>query len=197
MAKIEKIKKTVKRVWNFLVHEDSWASFIADLIIIIIFAKFILYPGIGLALGTSYPIVAVVSSSMDHNNQGFDTWWENKGDFYENLSISKEEFRKFYLSDGFKKGDVLVIKGEPPDKLKVGDIVVFSEDSRNNPIIHRVIDVGEGFYSTKGDANSVQLDFEKKISYSDIQGKGILMIPKIGWVKVGVVELFNYIKKLL
>ena len=99
MAKIEKVKKTVKRVWNFLVHEDSWASFVVDLIIIILFAKFILYPGIGFALGTSFPIVAVVSDSMDHDNKDFDVWWEEKGEFYEELNISKNDFRKFFSAD--------------------------------------------------------------------------------------------------
>lgn len=198
MAKIEKLKKTVKRVWNFLAHEDSWASFVADLIIIIIFAKFILYPAIGLALGTSYPIVAVVSDSMDHHNEDFDTWWEEKGEFYEELNISKEEFRRFYLADGFKKGDVLVIRGKPPNELEIGDIVVFSEASRNNPIIHRIVEIeSDGVYSVKGDANAIQLDFEKNVKYERIQGEGVLMIPKIGWVKVGVVELFEYIKDLV
>jgi hypothetical protein len=57
--------------------------------------------------------------------------------------------------------------------------------------------VKEGVYSVKGDANSIQMDFEKNIKYGDIEGKGSLMIPKIGWVKVGVVELFNYIRDLV
>jgi len=98
MAKIEKVKKTVKKVWNFLVHEDSWASFVVDLIIIILFAKFILYPGIGFALGTSYPIVAVVSDSMDHDNKDFDVWWEEKGEWYEigEFSHDGENWRQFF-----------------------------------------------------------------------------------------------------
>lgn len=197
MVKIKEIKKKAKDVWNFLVHEDSWASFVVDLILIIIFAKFILYPGIGAAMGTDFPIVAVVSSSMDHHNMDFDTWWDEKGEFYEKNNISKEEFRKFYLADGFKKGDVLIIKGHPPDEIEEGDIIVFHEKSRDNPIIHRVVDVGDEAYSTKGDANSIQIKFEKNISYDKVEGKAVLMIPIIGWVKVGFVEIISYVFRIL
>mgnify|MGYP000141370776 CR=1 FL=1 len=39
--------------------------------------------------------------------------------------------------------------------------------------------------------------FEKNINYSQIEGKAIIMIPKIGWVKVGAVELITWIKNLI
>ena len=192
------IREKLKKVWNFLVNDDSWASFLADLIIIIIFAKFILYPVIGMTLGTSFPLVAVVSGSMDHQDQDFNTWWNAKESFYLNHNISEEQFHRFYLSDGFKKGDVLVIKGEPPGNFEIGDIIVFHESSRANPIIHRVIaKIDNETYATKGDANSQQLTFEKKIKYSNIEGKAVLMIPKIGWVKVGAVDLLGYLRTLI
>lgn len=192
-----KVRKKAKKVWNFLVHEDSWASFFVDLVIIVIFAKFILYPGIGMAMGNSYPLVAVVSSSMDHHNQDFDTWWQNKGEFYKEHNITKEEFRSFYLADGFKKGDVLVIKGRPPDELEQGDIIVFHEESRPNPIIHRIVGVEDHTYETKGDANSHQLGFENNVKYQEVEGEAVLMIPKIGWVKVGAIELLRYLQSLI
>lgn len=194
---IDEINKKIKRIWNFLAHDDSWASFAVNLIIIIIVAKFLIYPAIGMAMGTDFPVVAVVSGSMDHNNQIFEDWWEDNGQFYEDKGISREEFRKFYLSDGFKKGDVLIIRGVPSEEYAIGDIIVFHEISRVNPIIHRIVDTSEEYVSTKGDANSQQLDFEKAIPHYKIEGRAILMIPKLGWVKVGSVEILNYFRNLI
>lgn len=190
---IKQIKKKFKKIWNFLAHDDSWASFVADLIIIIVLAKFVIYPAIGLVMGNSFPVVAVVSGSMDHNDLAFDEWWEAKGNYYENIGVSKEEFSNFYLSNGFKKGDVLIIKKGSNTEYSIGDIIVFHESSRPNPIIHRIIDKSEMHVSTKGDANSQQISFEKSIPYSKIEGKAVFIIPKIGWVKVGAVELLNYL----
>lgn len=181
----------LKKIWNFLIHEDSWTSFLADAIIILIVGKFIFFPLLGFMLGTSFPAVAVVSTSMDHQNQEFDAWWENNAAQYKTWNLSKEEFEKFYLKDGFKQGDVLVIKGKSMQELAVGDIIVFSVDSRNDPIIHRIVKVDKTSFETKGDANSGQLGFEKSIAKEQIHGKAIFKIPKIGWVKVGFLKLIG------
>jgi signal peptidase I len=61
-----KIKKTAKKVWHFLWEEDSIASWIVNIILAFVLIKFVIYPGIGLLMGTSYPVVAVVSGSMEH-----------------------------------------------------------------------------------------------------------------------------------
>jgi hypothetical protein len=56
-------------------------------------------------------------------------------------------------------------------------------------IVHRIIEVNsDGTFQTKGDANANQLPFEKRISYSQVHGKEIAIIPALGWVKIGVTE---------
>ena len=62
MDKEGKLKKT----WNFFWHDDSLGSWMANIVVAFLVIKFILYPLLGVVLGTSFPIVAVVSESMEH-----------------------------------------------------------------------------------------------------------------------------------
>jgi len=68
MVNFDPFFRTCKKFWNFLWHEDSLTSWIVSIIIAFILVKFIVYPLIGLALGTGFPIVAVVSESMEHRS---------------------------------------------------------------------------------------------------------------------------------
>ena len=68
------MKNKLKQFWNFVWHDDSLLSLVLSAILIIIFGKFILFPILGALFGTSLPIVAVVSNSMEHNTN-FETWW--------------------------------------------------------------------------------------------------------------------------
>ncbi|MBL7206845.1 MAG: signal peptidase I [Candidatus Aenigmarchaeota archaeon] len=89
----------------------------------------------------------------------------------------------------FYKGDILVLQGVPPKDLKVGDIIVFSTKEQPAPIVHRIVEINDdGTFQTKGDANSQQLSFEKSIKGGQVHGKEILIIPYLGWVKIGMVE---------
>jgi hypothetical protein len=196
---LDKIKQTAKKVWHFLAHEDSWASFFVDAILIILIAKFIIFPGIGFALHTEYPVVAVISHSMDHHGQDFDSWWIQNKDQYEDYEITKAEFEEFYKQDGFKKGDLFVVVGKPTEELNVGDVIVYNSGRGGNPIIHRIVSKtevdGEIIFETKGDANLGQLDFEKNIKIDRIYGKAVFWAPKIGWVKVAFIDLLSAIKR--
>lgn len=58
--------KHAKRFWHFIWHDDSIWSWIANIVIAFVLIKFIIYPVLGLAFGTTHPIVAVVSGSMEH-----------------------------------------------------------------------------------------------------------------------------------
>ena len=69
-------KDTAKNVWKFIWEDDSIWSWMLNIILAFVLIKFIVYPGLGLLLGTSYPVVAVVSESMEHN-EPFDEWWDN------------------------------------------------------------------------------------------------------------------------
>jgi hypothetical protein len=186
-----KIRKVFWKTWNFLVHEDSIASFVADALLILIIGNFILFPGIGMALNTEFPVVAVISGSMDHHNINAEEWWVQNAQQYEKYNISQSDFDNFYAINGFDKGDVLVIKGIPMEDLKIGDVIVYSVPQRRDPIIHRIVSLDP--ISTKGDANHGQISFEKSISENQIHGKAVTLVPYIGWVKVGAMELFGLI----
>ena len=65
-------KDSFKKTWRFIWHDDSWASWFVNIIIAFILVKFLIYPGLGFILGTTHPVVAVISGSMEHEVQGFD-----------------------------------------------------------------------------------------------------------------------------
>jgi signal peptidase len=90
----------------------------------------------------------------------------------------------------FAKGDILILQGMPAGQIKVGDIIVFSPGPQQTPVVHRVVEENpDGTFQTKGDNNNGQLSFEKSIEPSQIHGKTILIIPYLGWLKLGMMEL--------
>jgi len=91
----------------------------------------------------------------------------------------------------FSKGDILILQGIPQEQLKVGDIIVFSPEPGQTPVVHRIIEVNpDGTFQTKGDNNNGQLPFEKRIEPQEIHGKAVLIIPYLGWLKIGMMEYF-------
>ena len=120
-----------KKIWYFIWKDDSMASWLVNVIIAIILVKFVIYPGLGLLLGTGFPVVAVVSCSMEHKttdcdnpnqvpnlcgiagveNIDFDVFWKTCGGWYENKDISKNMFEEFRFKNGFNKGDIMVLVG--------------------------------------------------------------------------------------
>jgi signal peptidase len=80
-------------------------------------------------------------------------------------------------------GDVVVVRDVPPEKIEVGDIVRFREDDIY--IIHRVTEIrfedNEYIFITQGDNNNVT---DAPVSAEQLEGKVILVIPKIGWVSI-------------
>ena len=94
------IKKVLKWLWD----EEHWAAWWINVLIAFIVIKFIVYPGMAALTGSSFPVVAVVSESMEHDVQygqicgydmesfpaSFDTYWDVCGDWYENNGISKK-----------------------------------------------------------------------------------------------------------
>ncbi len=208
------ISSVWKKVWNFLWHSNSIWSFIIDVILIFLIVKFLVLPGLGLALHTSVPMVIVESGSMEHikntydktmpmnlcgHNYGkkssvtFDEYWDICGHWYEDINITKDEFSEFSFKNGFNKGDIMVIQGKK--EYKVGDIIVFKVPQYATPIIHRIIYIREiggiKVYSTKGDHNSAQIPYELSITDNQVLGKSIAKIPWFGWVKLFFVELFK------
>ena len=89
----------------------------------------------------------------------------------------------------FYKGDILVLAGAGPDDLKVGDVVVYSVEGRDIPIVHRIIKMNpDGSFQTKGDANNGQLNFEYYVDPQSVHGRVAAVVPYLGWVKIGTMQ---------
>lgn len=207
-----KDKSPLEKIWHFLWHEDSVASWVTSIVVAFVLIKFILYPLLGLVMGTSFPVVAVVSDSMEHN-QPVDTWWQQHEDIYLSYDITKDEFLTYPMKNGFNKGDIIVLWGTPAEKITQGDIIVFW-GGKAYPIIHRVVFVGQDeegrYFATKGDNNLGQINEppyldEKRVPVSRpcstepdgqcdvLLGEAVLRIPFLGWVKIGFVNMLQVI----
>jgi hypothetical protein len=198
------------KVWYFIWEDNSVWSWIVNIILAFVLIKFAVYPALGLMFGTTHPVVAVVSNSMQHNsliadsavrqmlqhNSSFDKWWYKSGKFYEENGITKDNFRMFTLKNGFSKGDIIILRGEKPQSLKIGDIIVFY-GSEPDPIIHRVVEKweedGQLYFRTKGDNNEGFVPDELRISQSLIIGKAWFKLPWLGYVKIIFTEGINVI----
>ncbi|MBT4604051.1 signal peptidase I [archaeon] len=209
-------KDFAKKAWHFIWHSDSPWSWIANILIAFVLIKFIFYPVLGAVLGTPFPVVAVVSESMEHGlhngeicgqdfdsfPKNFDSYWNVCGPWYENNDnlespIAKEDFKKFKFKNGFNKGDIMVLWRANSNNLDVGDVLVFKGPG-GQPIIHRVVKVSQEdnsyFYQTKGDHNSDTFGGflgEDSISEDRIYGQAILRIPFLGWIKVGFANFLS------
>ncbi len=225
-----------KIFWKFLWHSNSVWSWVLNIVLAFVLIKFLLYPGIGLILGTSHPIVAVVSESMDHRmihpcktfdrtgsncliydktswavcgvmfstkrSVDFDFYWENCGFYYESHhNLTKEQFAEFpFHSAGFKRGDIIILRGKKPEDIKLGDVIVFRAN-KEYPIIHRVVEKkklgDEWYFTTKGDHNSASFDdstiAEVNINEDRVLGVSALKIPYLGYVKIKFVDLISFL----
>lgn len=184
----------LKKFWHFIWEEDSIWSWLANIILAFVLIKFIVYPGLSLALATTHPIVAVVSGSMEHPGD-FDAWWQDHEQFYSTFAISKEEFRSYRFAHGFNKGDIMVLSGAQPKDIKKGDVIVFN-GGRSDPIIHRVVNTWEEnnvhYFQTKGDNNPRSLPgIETRIREDLVIGKAHVRIPLLGYIKIAFVEFLG------
>ena len=194
-----KFKRTLKKVWKFIWEDDSIWSWIANIILAFVLIKFIVYPGLGLLLGTDFPIVAVVSGSMEHNS-GFDSWWESNKYFYSEYNMTKNDFMSYKFKNGFNKGDIMILKGINFAEIKKGEVIVFN-GGRTDPIIHRVIKKWKNdkyYFQTKGDNNNGSIEgMETKIPEEYVFGKAVFRIPLLGYIKIFAVEVLNFFVEVI
>lgn len=183
-------RSALKDLWKFLWESDSPLSWVVDLILAFIIVKWIFFPLLSLIFASSLPMVVVESTSMLHE-VNYNEFWDQLGGFYEEKGISKEEFESFSFKNGFDKGDIMVIKGSKD--YEIGDIIVFDSRVQATPIIHRIIAKNGTMFSTKGDHNQYQLNYEKEIHKNQIIGKAVGKIPYFGWLKLFFVEMFRAI----
>lgn len=139
------------------------------------------------ALSTNVPVVAVVSGSMAHDSsieEKHYRWLE------ENFDYSRSYIDSWPFKNGFNIGDMPIVRGQK--SYQIGDVIVYSVQGINAPIIHRIIKINDdGTYQTKGDNNSGQLSYEFKVKLEQIKGKVIFIIPKVGYFKVFINKLFG------
>lgn len=80
-----------------------------------------------------------------------------------------------------RTGAIVLVK--PQSEYKVGDIITFTANRRDEPITHRVDDVrlqgGEPVFVTKGDANNAPDD--KEVAQKDIIGRVLFDVPFVGF----------------
>jgi signal peptidase I len=215
-------KKLWKKTWYFIWESDSILSWIVNIILAFVIIKFLIYPGLGFIMQTSYPVVAVVSGSMEHKavhpcsmrtmqgscierdtshyeicgidfeekqKNSFYFFWNTCNNWYkENTIITKDKFEEFKFKNGFNTGDIMVLRGINPEKIEIGDTIVYMSKTAPYPIIHRVVDIKENTFITKGDHNS---GADAPVEEKQIIGKATLRIPLLGWIKIGFVKLIN------
>ena len=188
---LERLKEYSKKFWFLLWKDDSLKGWIFSVVFLFLFIKFIFFPVLSLTTGTDLPLAIVESCSMYHKGDivsNFGSWWARHEGKYEPYIINELDFRSFSFKNGFNKGDILFITGAKPEKIEVGDVIIFDAGQRN-PIIHRVINItaknNEYIFSTMGDNNNGQLSVEKSISSDQLVGKAqFRLAPMLGWVKL-------------
>ncbi len=187
----EAIKKFWEKFWFIVWKDDSLKGWVISLLFIFILIKGVFFPVLSLVTGTSLPLVIVESCSMYHNKNllsNFDEWWDNHEIKYFKEKINKNAFLNFPFKKGLNKGDILLTTNIKPGEIRLGDVIIFKVNG-NTPVIHRVIDIenksGKYFFSTMGDNNNGQWNFEKNISSERIIGKAQANIaPYLGWIKL-------------
>lgn len=166
-----------------ILTDTWWGNILMGFLAAVVFYYVIL----STILGNNTPVVAVVSSSMEHDDsleQDHYQW------LVEKLGYEKDYVNSWPVANGFNVGDMPIVKAK--DEYKVGDVVVYSVEGINAPIIHRIIKTNDdGTYQTKGDNNSGQLNYEFGVKMEQINGRVIFIIPKIGYFKVITNRLFG------
>ena len=183
------VKNFWDKFWFVVWKDDSLKGWIISVVFIFVVIKFLFFPLLSFATGTSLPLAIVESCSMYHEGNflsDFDEWWEEYDSKYSEFEIDKTDFQDF--KKGFNKGDILFIVKAKPEKLEVGDVIIF-DGGTNNPVIHRIIEIkeedGGSTFSTIGDNNNGQLSFEKSISEEQLVGKAVFKLaPYVGWGKL-------------
>jgi signal peptidase len=78
-------------------------------------------------------------------------------------------------------GDVVLIHKVRPDAYKLNDIATYIDGQ--TVYTHRIIQIENGLYTMKGDANNTT---DEAIAADKLEGKVLLVIPKIGYLIVFV-----------
>ena len=140
--------------------------------------------GMAIAMHTDYPVVAVVSCSMEHDDPiSYDTWFMDRD--YNETNMEEWDFRR-----GINKGDIVFVNGVPLEEIVIGDVIVY-KNSNMEPIIHRVIEITDDGLKTKGD-NNMDIDQDDSIpiiTQGALQGRAAFRVPLLGYVKIAFMKI--------
>lgn len=79
-------------------------------------------------------------------------------------------------------GDLAVTQAVPVSSLKVGDVIVFfPPTSSTEPVMHRIVSLGNGVMTTRGDANNVDDPWQVTLSGTTAY-RMVAVVPFIGWL---------------
>ena len=102
----EAVKKFFKKFWFIVWKDDSPKGWLMSLIFLFVVIKFIFFPLLSFATGTSLPLAIVESCSMYHDGNilsDYDKWWQTQDQKYSPFKINKTEFSDFIFKNGFNK----------------------------------------------------------------------------------------------
>jgi signal peptidase len=103
--------------------------------------------------------------------------------FYRPVSLAGDTYYKPVYTGSMEPaipvGSVVVIKPVDPETLKIGDIICF-QLSQPTSITHRIINITNEGFITKGDANEDPDQWT--VRKENVIGKAILTIPFIGYL---------------
>ena len=89
-----------------------------------------------------------------------------------------------------KTGDVVVTRDVPVEDVRVGDIIRYRDE--NSHVLHRVVLIqsarGAVQFVTQGDANNT---LDEPVHGDRLEGKVVLVVPKVGWVTLGMWKLIG------
>lgn len=112
--------------------------------------------------------------------------WFNSGLF----GVKPTLINGISMEPNLRTGDIVITRNIPANEVKIGDVVSFKEGK--NIILHRVVSIQEGgdgrIFITKGD--NVQV-LDRPWAEGQLQGKLVLVIPKVGWISIGMKMLVN------
>lgn len=214
-----KVKSNLYKFWNYFWNGDSLDSYIVFLVLMFVFVKFVFFPSLGFLLKTDFPVVAIVSGSMEHKivnhivcdknvvdiermRLDLDEWYSFCGEYYENnYNMSLSDFESFVYNSGLDIGDVMVLYGRDSKDIAVGDVLVFKpQDKMENgesrfftqfgPVIHRVVEK----YEVNG-----TIYFDTKGDHNAVSQSGFeIGIPQEDVIGVAVfrVPYIGYVKIL-
>jgi signal peptidase len=115
--------------------------------------------------------------------------WFNTG----MLGVNPHVISGHSMQPEFDLGDMVITRDVSPASIEEGDVIWFRQDGIN--VIHRVMEVrserGETLFITQGDNNNAP--DHQPVAANQVEGKVILVVPKIGWLSIGVRNLIGYV----